>query len=142
VTSGSRCERAGTSNGFVAVELTAAIALLLVPTLLLVATLPTWFERRHAAVVAAREAALIAAETWPDDGRAAAEDAARLVARDHGIGDAEVHVSVRSPIERGDAGIATVTVEMPVVSALGVRLGGFAWTVESERWVDDHRSRS
>lgn len=142
MTSGRRVGHAGASQGFVAVELAAAIALLLVPTLLLVATLPTWFERRHAAVVAAREAALVAAETWPGDGRARAEDAARLVARDHGIEDSEVHVSVAPPIERGDTAIATVTVEMPVVSALGLRLGGFAWTVESERRVDDHRSRS
>jgi hypothetical protein len=136
-----RAWRAGASSGFVAVELAAAIALLLVPTLLLVATLPTWFERRHAAVVAAREAALVAAETWPGDGRVTAEDAARLVARDHGIDDSQLHVWVRPPLERGNTAVATVTVEMPVVAALGLRLGGFAWTVESERRIDDHRSR-
>jgi hypothetical protein len=142
VTSRLRARRAGASHGFVAVELAAAIALLLVPTLLLVATMPTWFERRHGAVVAARESALVAAETWPSDGRTAAVDTARLVARNHGIGDSELAVSVRPPIDRGDTAVVTVTVEMPVVSVLGLRLGGFAWTVESHRRVDDHRSRS
>jgi NADH:ubiquinone oxidoreductase subunit H len=47
-------------RGFVAIEWVAAVALLLLPVVVLVATLPSWAERRHAATVAAREAATAA----------------------------------------------------------------------------------
>ena len=45
--------RLGQQRGFIAIEWVAAIAMLLLPAVVLVATLPTWAERRHAASVAA-----------------------------------------------------------------------------------------
>jgi hypothetical protein len=129
-------------GGFAAVELAVGVALLLVPALLLATTLPEWFERRHAAVVAARDAALVAAEAWPADGRAEAEAAGTFVARAHGLPASDVTVEVIAPAGRGDTATARATVEMPIVSVLGwFRLGGFAWTVQEQRRVDDHRSR-
>ena len=53
------------TSGFIAIEWVAAIAMLLLPAVVLVATLPTWAERRHAATVAAREAARDLQQRWP-----------------------------------------------------------------------------
>ena len=49
---------------------------------LLVASLPQWSERQHAAIVAAREAARVAGQAWPADGEAEAERVAREVVDD------------------------------------------------------------
>ena len=68
-------------SGFVAIELVLAIGLLLFPVVLLVASLPQWSERQHAAIVAAREAARVAAQEWPVDGGVDAERVARRLRR-------------------------------------------------------------
>lgn len=129
-------------SGFVATELALGVAVLLVSVLLLVTTLPQWFERRHAAVVAAREAANVAAAAWPADGREAAEGAALVVAANYGLRPGDLRVEVVAPVERGDAATARATVEVPVVSVLGwFDLGGFTWTVQEQRRVEEHRSR-
>ena len=63
--------RRRSESGFVAIEWVAAIAMLLLPIVVLVATMPGWAERRHAATVAAREAARDLVDNWPngDPGR-------------------------------------------------------------------------
>ena len=58
-------KRIDEEHGFVAIEWVAAVAMLLLPVVVLVATLPTWAERRHAATVAAREAARDLQQHWP-----------------------------------------------------------------------------
>ena len=69
--------RASVRAGFVAIELVLAIGLLLFPVVLLVGSLPQWSERQHAAIVAAREAAQVAAQEWPADGGIDAKRGAR-----------------------------------------------------------------
>ena len=64
-------------RGFVAVEWVAAIAVLMLPVVVLVATLPNWAERRHAATVAAREAAAVAVVNAMVDPAAAQRVASR-----------------------------------------------------------------
>src|SRR5258705_13110285 len=83
-------------RGFVAIEWVAAIALLLLPAVALVGTLPTWAERSHAAAVAAREAARELERNWPAGDPATAELVAKYVAADHGIPVADVGVRVLS----------------------------------------------
>ena len=84
-------------SGFVAIELVLAIGLLLFPVVLLVASLPQWSERQHAAIVAAREAARVAAQEWPADGGVDAERVAREVATTYGIAPGDLVTVTVSP---------------------------------------------
>src|SRR5207244_883752 len=82
------------AQGFVAVELAASVAVLLVPVVLLVAGLPTWSERRHAATVAAHEGAREAAAEWPAVHDAVVIEVARLAAANLGVPPGDVAVRV------------------------------------------------
>jgi hypothetical protein len=124
------------------VELAAALAVLLVPVLLLVAVLPRWVETRDATVVAAREAARGAALAYPADGAEAAAAAVAEVAARHGLAPDRLRLELDAPARRGGTVVATVTVRVPALAVPGVGLLG-AWevSVTSTRRIDDHRSR-
>lgn len=129
-------------HGFVATEFVAGVALLLVPVLMLVAALPTWVERRHAATVAAREAARAATETFPADaarGRAVAE----LVAANYGVDPDDVTVQIDSADVRGGQVVARVTVVMPALAVpFGGGVGEWHLTTTYALRVDDYRART
>jgi hypothetical protein len=130
------------TRGFVATELVLAIGLLLLPVVMLVGSLPQWSERQHATIVAAREAARVAGQEWPADGRADAEAAARDVMATYGIDGTDVTVRVAAPPDRGEALTATVTVRMPAFAVpLLARAGGWSWTASESVRIDDYRSR-
>jgi hypothetical protein len=132
----------GRDRGAVAVEWVAGTGLLLLPVVILVATLPVWAERRHAAAVAAREAAAVLVRDWPAADPGAAARVAREVMRDHGIGDADVSVHVQSAGgARGAAVRVEVVVEMPAVAVLERRVGSWPHRAVAVRRVDDYRSR-
>jgi hypothetical protein len=131
----------GDQRGFVAVEWVAAIAVLLLPVVVLVATLPTWAERRHAATVAAREAAagaVLRATVDPDR----AEEIGQEVARNYGIESSDVDVDVRAGAARGAYVTVDVHVRMPVIAVPGlVDAGAWTYTATQHRRLDDYRSR-
>jgi hypothetical protein len=131
----------GSERGFIAVEWVAAIAFLLLPVVLLVATLPSWAERRHAATVAAREAAsaaVLRAQVDP----VAARRVANEVAATYGVGARDVAVDVRAGARRGDYVTVSVRVRMPAVQIPGVvGVGGWTYTATQHRRLDDYRSR-
>ena len=129
-------------RGFVAVEFVAGVALLLVPALLLVASLPTWSEREHAATVAAREAARYAAQQWPSDTDGQAVAVALLAAANYGVPARDLEVTMDSNVDRGGQVRATVTIVMPaiVVPGMGAH-GAWHWTTSYAVRVDDYRSR-
>ena len=114
------------------------MALLLLPIVVLVATLPVWAERKHAGVVAAREAARALVNTWPAVDRAGAVAVAREVAADHGVDDVEVFV--RSA-DRGGSVEVEVVVVMPAIAVAGMHAGEWRYTARASRRVDDYRSR-
>jgi pyruvate/2-oxoglutarate dehydrogenase complex dihydrolipoamide acyltransferase (E2) component len=129
-------------RGFVAVEWVAAVALLLVPIIVLIAMLPTWAERRAAASLAAAEAAKVLADAWPHGDAVVATVAARAVAQDHGVDAADVSVQIDSfGRERGDDVRVRVSVRMPAVSVIGVRAGEWRYDAFATRRIDDYRSR-
>jgi hypothetical protein len=129
-------------DGMAAAELSAAVALLLVPVLLLVVSLPVWSERQHAAVVAAREAALVTARAYPDDRSADAIVRARHVAALHGVPVDDVVVEIDADLRRGGLVTATVHVAMPAVSLPGrAPIGSWTWTTAHSVRIDDYRSR-
>ncbi|HET9728532.1 MAG TPA: hypothetical protein VFR41_03875 [Acidimicrobiia bacterium] len=118
-------------RGFVAIEWVAAVALLLLPTVLLVAELPTWAERGHAATVAAREAVRVLVDEWPNAQVQDVQEVAREVAADHGVDDVSVSVPAMN-VARGEYVRVRVTVALP---------GGFPYTASAARRIDDYRSR-
>jgi hypothetical protein len=129
-------------RGFVAIEWAAAVAFLLLPVVMLVATLPSWAERRHAATVAAREGARVLADAWPHGDAHAAEVVAREVAADHGIAAGEIDVRVRSLGDtRGSYVRVEVVVTMPAVAVMGMGAGAWHYTAVETRRIDDYRSR-
>jgi hypothetical protein len=128
------------SDGFVATEWVAALALLLLPVVVLAATLPSWAERSHAATVAAREAARTVVDEWPQPATADAIRAAQDVARDHGVSahDVDVHVPPAVP-PRGGTVRVDVWVTMPAVSVAGIDVAGWRYHAVAIRRVDDYR---
>jgi hypothetical protein len=134
--------RGRSDRGFIAIEWVAALAILLLPMVVLVATLPNWAERRHAATVSAREAARVIVENWPNGDPAAAVLVAQEVAADHGIDAADLDVRVPSVGEaRGDEVEVDVEVTMPAVGVNGMSAGSWHYTARAVRRVDDYRSR-
>jgi len=130
------------SSGFVAIELVLAIGLLLFPIVLLVASLPQWSERQHAAIVAAREAARVAGQAWPADGEIEAERVAHEVMATYGIAVGDVTITVSPPPARGGLVTATVTVRMPALAVpLLANVGAWSWTARESFRIDDYRSR-
>jgi hypothetical protein len=130
-------------RGFVAIEWVAAIAMLLLPAVVLVATLPTWAERRHAATVAAREAARDLEQHWPGGDPREAELVARYVAQDHGIPASDVSVHVLAVgVNPGDQIEVEVRVRMPAIAVPGMeRVGAWSYSAVASVRVDDYRSR-
>jgi hypothetical protein len=129
-------------RGFVAIEWVSAIGFLLLPIVMLVATLPVWAERKHAATVAAREAARVLVRDWPAGSAERATTVAREVAADHGIGADDVTVRMRAANGgRGDEVRVEVDVVMPAIEVGSVRTGAWRYTAHAVRRIDDYRSR-
>jgi hypothetical protein len=130
------------ASGFVAIEWVASIALLLLPIVVLVSTMPAWAERKHAATVAAREAARDLVDNWPNGSPAAAVLVAQDVAADHGGPAADVVVRVPSVGKsRGTDVEVDVEVRMPALGVGGMSVGAWHYTAHASRRVDDFRSR-
>ena len=130
-------------RGFVAIEWIAAVTFLLLPAVVLVSSLPTWVERKHAATIAAREAARQLQRDWPDADPARAELVARYAAADHGVDATDVRVRVTSVgFAPGDQIRVEVRVRMPAVAVPGLlRTGSWSYTANASLRVDDYRSR-
>ena len=130
-------------RGFIAVEWVAAVTMLLLPAVVLVATLPTWAERRHAATVAAREAARDLEHDWPVADVAQAELVGKYVAANHGIDPSDVSVRVLDAgANPGDQIRVEVRVRMPAIAVPGLApVGGWNYTAIATLRVDDYRSR-
>jgi len=130
-------------RGLIAIEWVAAISLLLLPAVVLVATLPAWAERKHAATVAAREAARDLQMHWPAGTLAEVELVARYVAADHGVDAADVSVRVLAVgTNPGDQIKVEVTVRMPAIAVPGLaRVGAWTYSTVASLRVDDYRSR-
>jgi hypothetical protein len=130
------------ADGFVAIEWVAAVAFLLLPVAVLVATLPVWAERKAVASMAAADAARVLVADWPHADPAAVADRARDVARDHGVPPADVDVRILSVGDApGSDARVEVTVVMPAIAVGAVRAGAWRYTTIAVRRIDDYRSR-
>jgi hypothetical protein len=127
-------------RGFVAIEWVTAVALLLFPVVVLVATMPSWAERRHAATVAAREGAAAAVAGDNVDPEAARAVATEVAAR-YGIGADAVTVEVEATGGRRGYVTVLVHVQMPAIAVPGLaEVGGWTYTARQHRRLDDYRS--
>ena len=129
-------------RGFVTAEFAAAVAVLLLPTLLLVATMPEWAERRHAAIVAARTAAEYEADAWPADRSADAAAVARVIVTNYGVPAEDLSVTMTYDSRRGGEIVSRATVRLPAISVFGAAsIGAWSYTAVHHRHVDDYRTR-
>ncbi len=138
-----RLWRRRSQHGFVAIEFSAAIALLLLPVTMLVASLPSWSTREHSATVIAREAARLAAQQWPNQSDAAIDTLVVDTATNLGADPRQVTIEVTSDQFRGGQVRATVTIVMPAISVPGIgTAGAWHWSTTATVRIDDYRSRS
>lgn len=129
-------------RGFVALEWVAAVALLLLPAVVLVGTLPVWAARRESATVAAQEAARAVRFGRVDD-EAGALFVARAVAGHRGVPAEDVTVQLEREGARGGVLTVRVRMRMPAVAMPFADGGAGRWTYTAEHHLrlDDYRSR-
>lgn len=131
-------------SGFVATELVAGVALLVVPVALLVLTFPRWSERQTTARVIARELARRAARDAVCD-RGAARALADTMAVNLGVVPRDLQVELACADGSGLAPGADievrVTVAMPAVHLPGLgAVGAWSWTASHREPVDRYAS--
>ncbi len=130
--------------GFAAVELVAGIAVLVVPVVLLVASIPEWSARQSLARLAAREASRAVALEGICRG-SVAESVVEAVEQGSGAPDGALTVGLDcapgAALARGSTVTARVTVSMPaiVVPLIGTA-AGWSWTAAHREPVDPYRS--
>lgn len=129
-------------RGFVATELVAGLALLLLPVALVVLTLPTWSERQSAARAIARETARETARGGVcDAGRA--DSLAAEMGRNLGLPSGTASIALGcAPGEvltpGGDVEVA-VTVRMPAVHLPAIGdVASWTWTARHRQPVDTY----
>lgn len=142
--SASRWRRATAGErGAVPIELALGVGLLLLPTAVLVLSLPGWVERQSMAGLAAEEAArALVVQGTPEGAPARAQAIVDEVAANHGVEEDEVtDVAVTGSFARGGTVRVTVGVAIPLVR-LGEEPLGFTWNVTRAEQVDLYRSGS
>lgn len=145
MTPGVTCRRRRRADGFVALELAAGVAVLVLPVIMLVASLPGWFDRQSTARQAAREAArAITLAGWCDAARA--ERVATSVASGGNVPISDIDVVVDcgagGPLSRDGSVTARVRIAMPGVDVpLIGSIAGWTWTAAHVEPVDPYGSR-
>jgi hypothetical protein len=135
---------ARSESGFVATELAAGVALLVLPVALLVLTFPRWSERQVTARVIAREVARRSARDGVCD-RGTARALGATMARNLGVtpGDVDVELTCAdgAGLAAGGDVEARVAIAMPAVQVPGLgAVGAWTWTVRHREPVDRYAS--
>jgi hypothetical protein len=134
------CRSGNRQGGFVATELALGVAVLLLPVVFVVLTIPSWSERQTTGRAIAREVGrAVARDGWCNTGLA--NDLAEMMAANLALARADVRVGL--DCAPGDALVpgselaVTVTVRMPAVHvpALGT-VGEWSWTARHREPVD------
>lgn len=136
--------RRNVEGGFVATELAAGVALLVLPVALLVLTFPRWSERQVTARVIAREVARRAARDVVCD-HGAASAVGVTMAGNLGLAAQDLHVDLScsdgAGLPAGSDVEARVTVTMPAVQVPGVgAVGAWSWTARHREPIDRYVS--
>ena len=126
----------------VPLTLVLGLGLIVIPTFLLVLTLPTWEARTVDARDAARNAAraLVTADTW-NNGVAAANQAVDEIIVNNGVAVSDVTTAYTGSLTRGAQVTATVTISIPDTVIPGVGSFGIRhYSASSTEQVDPYRS--
>jgi hypothetical protein len=139
----SLASRLSDDAGFAPAELVLWTGLILLPTLILVASLPTWWERQSLARLAAQEAARAVA--LADDWEAGAINAGQVVAEvaaNHQVPPGDVVLTdLAGSLDRGASVSATVSVRVPAMAVpFLVTVPAFEMSVTHTELVDAYRS--
>lgn len=104
-------------RGLAAAELAVFTGLILMPVLILVASLPLWWERQSLGRLAAQEAAraVVLADDY-DEGVARGSATVAQLAANHGVDPGDVSVTFAGSLERGGTVTATTTVTVPALA--------------------------
>jgi hypothetical protein len=120
------------------------VALIVMPVMLLVLTLPTWEQRAVDAQDAARNAAraLVTADNWGDGVSAANQTVSDLVVGD-GLPPEDLTVAYSGTLDPGGTVTAAVTVVIPAGNLPGLGfVGELHYTASSTEHVDSYRDSS
>ncbi len=131
--------------GFAPVELVLWTGFILLPTLILVASLPTWWERHSLARLAAQEVARTVAldNDWGAGATRAQQVMTELAANHQVPADDLAITELAGGLERGASVSATVTVAVPAMAVpFLVELPAFTVTASHRELVDVYRSFS
>ncbi len=119
-------------------------ALIVLPVMVLVLTLPAWEQRAVDAQDAARTAAraLVTADNW-DDGVFAADEAVTQLEAGDGLPPADLTVTYSGSLDPGSSVTAAATVAIPVGNVPGLGfVGQMHYTASSTEHVDSYRDSS
>lgn len=130
-------------GGFAALELALWTGLILLPALILIVSLPIWWERHSTARLAAREAArtVVLADDW-DTAVARAHQVTSEVAANHQVPDGDLTLTaLEGSLDRGAAVSATVTVAVPAMAVpFLLELPAFTVSITHTENVNAYRS--
>ncbi len=134
----------GQERGFAAIEFVAGVALLLVPAVMLVTSIATWFEARHNATAIAAELGTYVANDAGGCGMmqahvVALQTAGKLLGAARGIAPERVRVEVNQP-RRGQPAVVRVRVAVPATHLPMIgSIGEFHISREHHSRVDPYR---
>jgi hypothetical protein len=142
---GARVRAFAGQAGTAAIELSAGVALLVLPIALLVLSLPQWPSRQAIARLAARDAArAVSLRGWCDTG--AGDRVVAAIATGASLPSGALRVSLDcapdAPLPRGASVSAAASVEMPALTVpLIGTLAAWTWTAVHREPVDRYGSR-
>lgn len=133
---------ASEERGLAAVEVALFTGLILFPILILVVSLPTWWERHSLATLAAQEAArtVALAANW-EEGAQHGHVLVDQMAANHGVDPADLSLVLDGALKRGGQVTASVTVRVPAMAVpFIVEVPSFNLSSQHTETVDLYRS--
>lgn len=142
-------------GGFTTPEWLLGIGLIIMPVIIIVASIAPWYQRANMATLIAQEAArvVVLADDW-EGGAAAAQTLAIEIAANHGFTEEDwcaspqpgclwmsIGSTSRGEIRRGAE--VSVQIEVPIPGVVVPGVGGvaaFQWSQSHTERVDDYRS--
>lgn len=129
-------------DGFAIAELVVFYGFIILPTVIALFFLPTWWERQSFARLAAQEAArqIVLADGW-DAGTARARATVAQMAANHDVGRREVRMQAQGSLRRGGEVTTIVSVDVPGLSVPFITtIGRFQIRASHREYVDAYRS--